>query len=517
TVSTALGTASPAVSMPASPATSASGAYGGWRSGGGWSATPPPAVLLRAPDPTSRLSIDDLSQELEVLPRRAHPLRAAQEVRGMIRHHDRDASPPVDATAQRGDAVGLAHQRLRRERADREQRTRRDQLDLLLEERRAGCDLVRLRIPVPRRAALEHVADVDPLTREARARQEPVEQLPGRPDERPAAPVLFRSRRLADHHDLRARRALAEDDRATARMQPAAGARERSGPHALQRRGRRGRRWSGPGRCRRRTRRVGHRRAPAPRRQRERLSTRQRLQEQGVFPELAALAQVPGQQLPDGAHGRGPSRAATRSSSASATSCLDMSGSASSPPLRSRITTRFVSTSNPAPGSVASFNTMRSSPFASSFARALLSASWVSRAKPTVTRPAGRASSVERSTSGAGSSAIAPGASFRLIFRSAARTGRKSATAAAMISTAAVGNAPRTALAISSAVSTRTTSTPTGGSSAEGPVMRMTRAPRRQAEPAIAYPIRPDDRFERNRTGSTGSRVGPAVTTTVRP
>src|SRR5690606_34491645 len=176
TISTALGTASPSMSMPPSTATSASGAYGGWRSGGGWSATPPPAVLLRAPDPTSRLSIDDLSQELEVLPRRAHPLRAAQEVRGMIRHHDRDASPPVDATAQRGDAVGRGLQGRRRERAGREQRMRRGQLGRLLEERRVGCDLVRLRIPVPRRAALERVADVDPLAREARARQEPVEQ-----------------------------------------------------------------------------------------------------------------------------------------------------------------------------------------------------------------------------------------------------------------------------------------------------------------------------------------------------
>src|SRR5690606_11249030 len=152
------------MSMPPSTATSASGAYGGCLSGSAWSATPP-AAPPRPPNPTSRLSIDDLPQKLEVLPRRAQPLWAAQQVCRMIRRDDRNAMPPVHAAAQRADAVGLAHQRLRGERADRQQRPRRDQLDLPFQIRHARRDLVRLRIPVPGRPALEHVADVDPLAR----------------------------------------------------------------------------------------------------------------------------------------------------------------------------------------------------------------------------------------------------------------------------------------------------------------------------------------------------------------
>src|SRR5690606_40485945 len=120
------------MSMPPSTATSASGAYGGCRSGAGWSAMPPPAAPPRPPKPGSRLSIDDPPQKLEVLPRRAQPFRAAQEVRGMIRRHERNATPVVHAAAQPADAVRLAEQRLRRERTHGQQRAWRDQLDLPL-------------------------------------------------------------------------------------------------------------------------------------------------------------------------------------------------------------------------------------------------------------------------------------------------------------------------------------------------------------------------------------------------
>ena len=47
--------------------------------------------------------------------------------------------------------------------------------------------------------------------------------------------------------------------------------------------------------------------------------------------------------------------------------------------------------------------------------------------------------------------------------------------------------------------------------------MSVTFAPRRHAAAASATPMRPLLRFERTRTGSTSSRVGPAVTTTLRP
>src|SRR5258705_8698139 len=47
--------------------------------------------------------------------------------------------------------------------------------------------------------------------------------------------------------------------------------------------------------------------------------------------------------------------------------------------------------------------------------------------------------------------------------------------------------------------------------------MSVTRAPRATAVRANAYPCLPEDRLPRYRTGSSGSRVPPAVTTTCRP
>ena len=67
-------------------------------------------------------------------------------------------------------------------------------------------------------------------------------------------------------------------------------------------------------------------------------------------------------------------------------------------------------------------------------------------------------------------------------------------------------------------VDARRSSGATAASSASGDaVTRTTLAPRRAATSAIAWPWRPDERFVSTRTGSIGSRVPPAVTTTVRP
>ena len=93
----------------------------------------------------------------------------------------------------------------------------------------------------------------------------------------------------------------------------------------------------------------------------------------------------------------------------------------------------------------------------------------------------------------------------------------KSAGAAAMRSTSASPISASTASRISDVRSTRTRRAPGGGASDTGPLTRTTSAPRRAASRARAYPIFPELRFERNRTGSTGSRVGPAVTRTRRP
>ena len=75
---------------------------------------------------------------------------------------------------------------------------------------------------------------------------------------------------------------------------------------------------------------------------------------------------------------------------------------------------------------------------------------------------------------------------------------------------------PSTDASMSAAVSTRSTATP----SATGwalVVTSTTSAPRRRAAAARAWPCFPEDRLVMNRTGSIGSRVPPADTTTRTP
>src|SRR6185436_19030117 len=118
---------------------------------------------------------------------------------------------------------------------------------------------------------------------------------------------------------------------------------------------------------------------------------------------------------------------------------------------------------------------------------------------------------------GIGSSSIEARPRSRLIFSGAGRLGRKSATAAVMITRSAAGTISWRAASISRAVLTSTRSTPGGVGRWTGPATSTTRAPRRAASAARENPILPLERLPRKRTGSTGSKVGPAVTTTVRP
>src|SRR6056297_960899 len=60
---------------------------------------------------------------------------------------------------------------------------------------------------------------------------------------------------------------------------------------------------------------------------------------------------------------------------------------------------------------------------------------------------------------------------------------------------ASAGNAPCAATSISCAVSTRTTSTPSGGGTVAGPVTNTTSAPSAASAPAIAVPCAPDERL----------------------
>ena len=86
-----------------------------------------------------------------------------------------------------------------------------------------------------------------------------------------------------------------------------------------------------------------------------------------------------------------------------------------------------------------------------------------------------------------------------------------------MISTWAAARWPATAEQSSSVEFTRMSVAPIGGVREVGPLIRTTSAPRANAASASAYPMRPLERLVSTRTGSSGSRVGPAVTTTFFP
>ena len=115
-----------------------------------------------------------------------------------------------------------------------------------------------------------------------------------------------------------------------------------------------------------------------------------------------------------------------------------------------------------------------------------------------------------------GSSSMAGTPSDFLSLTPEGLTGRKSATAAAMTTASAPRASICTAAAISAAVSTATTRAPAGARSLTV-VTSTTSAPRATASAAIEAPCLPDERLPTKRTASIGSRVPPAVTSTVRP
>ena len=119
--------------------------------------------------------------------------------------------------------------------------------------------------------------------------------------------------------------------------------------------------------------------------------------------------------------------------------------------------------------------------------------------------------------SGFGTRVISSADPSRLILRPDARCGAKSATAAAMTRMSAVGAWRRIASRIAAAVVAVSVSTPRGGVTLIAPATRVTAAPRSRAASAIATPIFPLERLPMKRTGSIGSRVPPALTTTRTP
>ena len=180
--------------------------------------------------------------------------------------------------------------------------------------------------------------------------------------------------------------------------------------------------------------------------------------------------------------------------------------------------TTFVSVAKPAPGVRRLLATSMSQCLPLSFFAALASRSRVSMANPHNVWSGRLCSPAQARMSGFDvSSSSMPLRPFFLILSRACSTGRKSPTAAAMTVMSVSEKRLITTSNISRAVVTSTTSTPYGASNATGPDTSVTCAPRSRACSAKAYPILPVEWLVRNRTGSSGSCVGPAVTSTASP
>lgn len=123
---------------------------------------------------------------------------------------DKELARPLDATVQTRDAHLRLQNELRGELPERDQDFRVDGARLLAKKRRAGLDLLRSRVSISGRAALQHVGDEHVLAAKTGAPEQLVEIVPGGADKRLALQILVFARRLADEHHARMRVAHAE-------------------------------------------------------------------------------------------------------------------------------------------------------------------------------------------------------------------------------------------------------------------------------------------------------------------
>ena len=312
---------------------------------------------------------------------------------------------------------------------------------------RQGLDFIRFRIAVLRRTALDDVRDVDVLPPQVDRFDDLRQQLAGPTNERLALQILVPPRRLADEHQLRVGSAYAKDEARTPAVQLAASAVTQivtDSSQALCRgdivrrhciRGRRvpqriaGPRWNNRRlglRASRRgldgtrmpwnSRRLGLR---ASRRRLDGTRTPCRIAAHPLDPELPEERQMLGELIPiEHAHALLEARArvlGTRGLLRHTEACFDTvqddarqiplrtSPRRVPPPRHSRASPHWCPLRTPAPGSVTSFATMRSTRLRESFVRARSTASPVSAANPTST---GLTASPRRAPSSASTSDV---------------------------------------------------------------------------------------------------------------
>src|SRR5512140_68996 len=161
------------------------------------------------------------SERIEVLEHFRLPGRVAQDEGGMVRGEHGYAVPFPPLPARPGDLLLDSQQEIQRGCTEGADDFGADRPNLAQQERKARLRLVREGDPVPRRAALHDVGDVDVLPPKADPRDPLIEPLPGGSDERLPPAVLLGPRPLADEHQPGAGVPHPEDDRAAPRAKRA--------------------------------------------------------------------------------------------------------------------------------------------------------------------------------------------------------------------------------------------------------------------------------------------------------
>src|SRR6266480_5166811 len=139
-----------------------------------------------------------------------------QQIRRVIRGHDRHTAKLLPMAAQFGDAAGLAEQTFQRRGAERHDHLRLNDTQLRQQIRQTGLHLFRRRLAVAYRlpgrirSALQNVGDVNCVAREAHRLNDPGKKLAGLADKRFALLIFVRARRLAHKHERRMNVADAE-------------------------------------------------------------------------------------------------------------------------------------------------------------------------------------------------------------------------------------------------------------------------------------------------------------------
>src|SRR5438874_4686046 len=155
--------------------------------------------------------VEDASGDTDVIPGWSLPMRVTQQGRRVIGHHDRNAAEAMDLVAERSERLFGVEQRLCRCPTHRLNGLRFHELDLTIEKRQAGRDLVVLRQPILGGPALHDVADEHLVPRQFDRFENLGEQLPRPTDEGTSRFVFRASGAFADYHQAGGGRTFAGD------------------------------------------------------------------------------------------------------------------------------------------------------------------------------------------------------------------------------------------------------------------------------------------------------------------